>query len=256
MAITDDGTSLQSLAVVEKFRRTFVNPGDIGGRYSALSYFGLLPAALAGVDVAKLLSRAAQMAEWCKPDSAINPGLYLGALLGGMGLAGRDKLVFLISPGIEAFGLWVEQLIAESTGKQGRGLVPVIDDLINLKNVTELSRDRLYVNLRLGADTSHDRLAAHVRRGGLPLINLGLEDTYDLGAEIFRWEFATAIAGVALGVDPFDEPNVTESKTNTKRLLDEFEIDGVLTIEATSRSANSQIGKHARSAREGDTSAR
>ena len=252
VAITDDGTSLQSLAVVEKFRRTFINPGDIGGRYSALSYFGLLPAALAGVDVAKLLSRAAQMAEWCKPDSAINPGLYLGALLGGMGLAGRDKLIFLISPGIEAFGLWVEQLIAESTGKQGRGLVPVIDDLINLKNVTELSKDRLYVSLRLGADTSHDRLAAHVRRGGLPLINLGLEDIYDLGAEIFRWEFATAIAGVALGVDPFDEPNVTESKTNTKRLLDEFEIDGVFASEATSRSANSQIGKHARSAREGD----
>ena len=252
VAITDDGTSLQSLAVVEKFRRTFVNPGDIGGRYSALSYFGLLPAALAGVDVAKLLSRAAQMAEWCKPDSAINPGLFLGALLGGMGLAGRDKLVFLISPGIEAFGLWVEQLIAESTGKQGRGLVPVIDDLINLKNVAELSKDRLYVSLKMGDDSSHDRLGAHVRRGGLPLINLRLEDAYDLGAEIFRWEFATAIAGVALGVDPFDEPNVTESKTNTKRLLDEFEIDGVFASEATSRSANSQIGKHARSAREGD----
>lgn len=252
VAITDDGTKLQSLAVEEKFRRTFINPGDIGGRYSALSYFGLLPAALAGVDVAQLLARAAQMAEWCKPDSGINPGLYLGALLGGMALAGRDKVVFVISEGVGAFGLWVEQLIAESTGKQARGIVPVIGDDVNLKNITELSRDRVYVRIRLANDTAHDRLFAQLHRAGLPAIEIGLADPSDLGAEIFRWEFATAVAGVVLGVDPFDEPNVTESKANTKRLLDEFEADGVFSLEATTRSANSQIGKHARSAREGD----
>ncbi len=252
VAITDDGTKLQSLAVDEKFRRTFVNTGDIGGRYSALSYFGLVPAALAGVDVSLLLSRAAEMAEWCKPDSSVNPGLYLGALLGGMALAGRDKLVFLNTPAIAAFGAWVEQLIAESTGKQGRGIVPVVDDMINLKNVTELSKDRVYAHIRLGKDTTYDRLASQVRRAGLPLINISLADAYDLGAEIFRWEFATAIAGVALGVDPFDEPNVIESKNNTKRLLDEFEAEGIFGAEATSRSANSQLGKHTRSAREGD----
>lgn len=251
IAITDDGTKLQSLAQEERFRRTFINPGDIGGRFAALSYFGLVPAALSGIDIELLLQRTAQMAEWCKPDSAFNPGLYLGALLGGMALAGRDKAIFLISERLAGFGLWLEHLIAECTGKIGRGIVPVIDDP-NLKNLADLSRDRLYVRVRHGTDAVNDRLAAQVRRANLPLITLQVDDPYDLGAEIFRWEFAIVIASAVLGVDPFHSPDLTQSKANIERLLMEFETEGVFGLEATTRSANSQIGKHARSAREGD----
>ncbi len=253
IAITDDGTPLQSLAEAEKFRRIFINPADIGGRYSALSYFGLIPAALAGVDVEQLARRGARMANWCKPDTPANPGLWLGALMGGMALASRDKVVFIISPAVASFGAWAEQLIAESTGKNGRGIVPVEGDIANLRGgVSRLSPDRLYIHLRLDGDDTHDRLVASLKRAKLPVIEIRLADLYDLGAEFFRWEFATAIAGVVLGVNPFDEPNVTESKTNTKRLLDEFEATGVFSTEQTSKSANAQLNKFLRGAGEGD----
>jgi len=253
IAITDDGTPLRSLAEAEKFRRIFINPSDIGGRYSALSYFGLIPAALAGVDIGQLLQRGARMASWCKADTPANPGLWLGALLGGMALASRDKAVFIISPAVASFGVWVEQLIAESTGKNARGIVPVEGDIANLRgSVSKLSPDRLYIYLKLQGDETHDRLAASLKRAKLPVIEIHLADTYDLGAEFFRWEFATAIAGVALGVNPFDEPNVTESKTNTKRLLDEFEATGAFSNEQASKSANAQLNKFLRSAGEGD----
>jgi transaldolase / glucose-6-phosphate isomerase len=253
IAITDDGTALQSLAEAEGFRRTFVNPSDIGGRYSALSYFGLVPAALQGIDVAQLLSRAAQMAAWCKADTAINPGLWLGAHLGGMALAGRDKVTFIVSPQIAPFGYWVEQLIAESTGKQNRGIVPVEGELAGYKGaVAKLSEDRVYVNLKLAGDGTNDKLAASIRRAKLPLIQIGLNDLYDIGGEFFRFEFATAVAGAVLGVDPFDEPNVTESKNNTKRLLDEFEASGTFSNEQSSKSANAQINKFLRGAKPGD----
>ncbi len=253
IAITDDGTPLRALAEAEKFRRIFVNPADIGGRYSALSYFGLLPAALAGIDVGQLLQRSERMAHWCKADSPANPGLWLGALMGGMALASRDKVTFIISPAIASFGTWVEQLIAESTGKNGRGIVPVEGDIANLRgSVSKLSPDRLYVYLRLDGDETHDRLVASLRRAKLPVIEIHLADIYDLGAEFFRWEFATAIAGVVLGLNPFDEPNVTESKVNTKRLLDEFETTGAFSNEQSSKSANAQLNKFLRSAGEGD----
>jgi transaldolase/glucose-6-phosphate isomerase len=253
VAITDDGTTLQSLASVEGFRRVFVNPADIGGRYSALSYFGLLPAALGGIDVDRILKRAAQMAAWCKPDHPTNPGLWLGALLGGMALGGRDKVTFILSPGIASFGAWVEQLIAESTGKNGRGIVPVDGDLAALKgSLAEASADRLFVHLRLGDDATHDRLLAAIQRARLPCIRIQMADAYDLGAEYFRWEFATAIAGAALGVNPFDEPNVTESKNNTRRLLDEHEIHGAFSTEQGSKSANAQLNKFLRGGRPGD----
>jgi transaldolase/glucose-6-phosphate isomerase len=252
-AITDDGTSLQTLAAAEGFRKVFVNPGDIGGRYSALSYFGLVPAALAGIDVAKLLERAARMAQWCKSDSTINPGVWLGAHLGSTTLAGRDKVTFIISPEIEPFGYWVEQLIAESTGKQDRGIVPIEGELDAYKGpVSGLTDDRIYVNLKLGEDSTHDKLVTSLKRAKLPVIELKLNDAYDLGGEFFRWEFATAIAGVVLGVDPFDEPNVSESKANTKRLLEEHEAHGAFSTEQSSKSANAQINKFLRGAKPGD----
>ncbi len=265
VAITDEGTSLQRLAVEEGFGRVFINPADIGGRYSALSYFGLVPAALQGLDIAKLLERAAQMAHWCKPDSATNPGLYLGALMGGLALNGRDKVTFILSPGIEAFGYWVEQLIAESLGKQERGIVPVEGDLsadgalVTLRDaahdklgVAALSPDRFFVYMRLVGDETYERFVANLIKAGLPVLTLTLRDAYDLGAEFFRWEFATAIAGVVIGVNPFDEPNVTESKVNTRRLLDEFEQSGTFSNELTSRSANGQLNKFLRQAKPGD----
>ena len=251
VAITDEGTSLQRMAADEKFGKVFINPSDIGGRYSALSYFGLVPAALQGVDVARLLERAAQMATWCKPDSATNPGLYLGALMGGLALNGRDKVTFILSPGIQAFGYWVEQLIAESTGKQGRGIVPVEGEL-SAAGAAALSADRFFVYMKLAGDDTYDGFVAELAAAGRPVLTLTLQDAYDLGAEYFRWEFATAIAGVVIGVNPFDEPNVTESKINTKRLLDEFEQNGAFSSELTSRSANGQVNKFLRQARLGD----
>jgi hypothetical protein len=251
--------------VAEGFRKVFVNPSDIGGRYSALSYFGLVPAALLGVDMARLLGRAAQMAQWCKGDTVINPGLWLGAQLGGMALDGRDKVTFILSPEIEPFGYWVEQLIAESTGKQDRGIVPIEGELDNFKGpVSGLTQDRVFVHIRLGADAGaelndpavrgdpHEKLVNSLKRARLPVIELPLNDVYDLGGEFFRWEFATAIAGVVLGVDPFDEPNVAESKANTKRLLDEHEAHGAFSTEQSSKSANAQINKFLRGAKPGD----
>ena len=265
VAITDEGTSLQRMAADERFGKVFINPSDIGGRYSALSYFGLVPAALQGVDIARLLERGARMAAWCKPDSATNPGLYLGALMGGLALNGRDKVTFILSPGIEAFGYWVEQLIAESTGKQERGIVPVEGDLsangapVTLRDtghgksgVAALSADRFFIYMKLAGDDTYDRFVAELAKAGRPVLTLTLQDAYDLGAEYFRWEFATAIAGAVIGVNPFDEPNVTESKVNTKRLLDEFEQSGVFGNELTSRSAHGQVNKFLRQAKPGD----
>ena len=264
VAITDEGTSLQALATSEHFGKIFINPGDIGGRYSALSYFGLVPAALQGIDLERLLQRAVQMANWCKANSAANPGLYLGGLLGGMTLHGQDKVSFILSPQIKAFGYWVEQLIAESTGKQGRGVVPVESDLVDTDDgvpqsggplkidVTTLSDDRFYVSLRLAGDISDDRLVAALKAAEKPMLEIVLNDVYDMGAEFFRWEFATAVAGAVIGVDPFDEPNVTESKQNTKRLLEEYEQSGVFSSELTSKSPNGALSKHMRTARNGD----
>lgn len=252
VAITDEGSPLDTLSESEMFRTVFYNPDDIGGRYSALSYFGLLPAALMGVDVGRLLDRAEQMANWCMSDSPLNPGLWLGALLGGLSLAGKDKIMLICASKVEAMGLWIEQLIGESTGKQGRGIVAVEGDLVNMKRLPELTRDRVYVYTAYEGDTGHDKLIAQIEKLKLPLITLRMKDEYDIAAEFFRWEFATVVAGSIIGVDPFDEPNVTESKVNTKRLLEEHEESGVFASEATSKSANSQINKFLRSAKEGD----
>jgi transaldolase/glucose-6-phosphate isomerase len=259
VAITDEGTSLQQLAADEEFLRVFINPSDIGGRYSALSFFGLVPAALQGIDVKRLLERAMEMTNGCRADSAANPGLHLGGIMGGMALNGRDKITFVLSPQIHTLGFWLEQLIAESTGKNDRGIVPVESDVqqngepITMKGgVAGLSDDRLFVYLKLKSDDTNDKFVSQLKRAKRPVVTLTLNDLYDIGAEFFRWEFATGISGAVLGVDPFDEPNVTESKVNTKRLLDAFESSGQFDNDEESRSANSQIGKFLKQTKPGD----
>jgi glucose-6-phosphate isomerase len=226
IAITDAGTSLERLADDEGFRRTFTNPADIGGRYSVLSYFGLVPAALAGMDISTLIKRAVKMQENCAPCVKIyeNPGVWLGALIGTMALHGHDKLTFIISPSVRGFGLWVEQLLAESTGKDGKGIVPIIDEpLVDQKYYGD---DRLFVYLRMKGDenTQADKAVMRLEVAGHPVIQLEMEDQYDLGAEFFRWEMATAIAGIVLGINPFDQPDVQAAKDATKRVLEEFKI--------------------------------
>ena len=226
VAITDAATPLETLAREHGFRHIFVNPGDIGGRYSALSYFGLAPAAVAGVDIAKLLDRGIAAATDARAVSS--DALRLGIALGELALAGRDRCTFIVSPRIASFGLWVEQLIAESTGKEGRGILPVSSE--PLGTPAHYGADRVFVQLRLDGDSNgaEDALVGALASEGHPVVTIGLDDAYDLGREFFRWEFAVAVAGQVLGINPFDEPNGQESKDNTNRVLKEFETTGKL----------------------------
>ncbi|MCP9455596.1 MAG: glucose-6-phosphate isomerase [Nitrospira sp.] len=230
IAITDPGTGLERLARDHGFRRIFTNPPDIGGRYSVLSLFGLVPAAFLGLDVPKLLDRAAAMATHCKTQTPIeaNPGAYLGAVMGSLAKSGRDKVTVITSPTLSTFGLWVEQLLAESTGKQGTGLIPVIQEPI--LRPSSYGNDRLFVYLRLQKDDNArlDQQIQALKNADQPVLQLDLRDRYDLGAEFFRWEFATAVAGHLLGIHPFDQPNVQESKDNTNQVLSLFHSTGQL----------------------------
>jgi len=225
MAITDEGSPLQALARDRNFDSTFLNPADIGGRYSALSYFGLVPAALMGVDVTSILSSAAAMAAASGPqvEAEKSPGLWLGAALGEMAVQGRNKLTLILSPPIQALGDWIEQLIAESTGKSGTGIVPINAE--PLGGAAEYGSDRIFVQLRLDSEPERPDVRA-LEEAGLPVITLTLGELSDLGAEFLRWEIATAIAGSILGIDPFNQPNVQESKDNTAQVLKEFEREG------------------------------
>ncbi len=236
VAVTDPDTVLAALAERDGFRRVFVNPPDIGGRYSVLSYFGLVPAALIGVDVAELLARGDAMAERCKlADVAENPGADLGAAMVAHALAGRDKLSLATSPGLGSFGLWVEQLIAESTGKEGTGIVPVAGE--PLRPASSYGADRQFVYLRLDGDANSatDHFVDSIEAAGHPVVRIGLADSYDLGAEFFRWEFATAVAGSMLGINPFDQPDVQRAKDRTDAVLAEHGKSGELpVVESTS----------------------
>ncbi|HLK10379.1 MAG TPA: bifunctional transaldolase/phosoglucose isomerase [Candidatus Binatia bacterium] len=217
VAITDRGTALEQLARARGFRRVFLNPPDVGGRYSALTYFGLVPAALCGVDVARLLDRADALRR-AAPGGVVaahNPALHLGAVLGGLARGGRDKLTFLVEGRLAGFAAWAEQLVAESTGKEGRGIVPVADEPPG--RTAAYGRDRLFVALDLGGASS--RAVQALARAGHPVVQYRLADPYDLGAEILRWEIAVAAAAFLLEVNPFDQPNVEETKENTRRLL-------------------------------------
>lgn len=233
IAITDPDSPLAASAGARGFRHIFLNFPDIGGRYSALSFFGLVPAALAGVDVAKLLERARRMERACAAGvpAEENPGLVLGATLGELGRRGRDKITFMAEPQIAPLALWLEQLLAESTGKQGKGLLPVAGEAPGAP--ADYGSDRLFVYLRRDGDGGAFATAVEqLKEAGRPVVAIGLEDPYDLGQEFFRWEMATAVAGAVLGIDPFDQPNVQESKDNTNRLLAQVEKQGELPPES------------------------
>jgi glucose-6-phosphate isomerase len=230
-AITDPATRLGQLAEEKHYRRVFINPADIGGRYSALSFFGLVPAALAGADVGALLGSAAELAaaSGAGVPAAESPGLVLGAAIGAAAAAGRDKLTLVISPDIASFGSWIEQLIAESSGKEGKGIVPI--DLEPVGAPASYGADRLFVYIRSSAaDAKQDAAVAALEKAGQPVVTIAVDRREALGREIFRWEMATAVACALLGVNPFDEPNVTEAKVATSALLAQHAADGKLPV--------------------------
>ena len=229
LAVTDPGTKMESDAARDKFKRVFLNPSDIGGRYSALSYFGIVPAALMGVDIRKLLDRAERVIHACSQvvPASENPGARLGAIIGECAKAGRDKLTIIADPKIESFGLWVEQLIAESTGKEGQGVVPVAGEPLGAPSV--YGDDRLFVSIAVGKlDSEVESKLKALEAAGHPVVYRTLTDLYDLGEEFFLWEIATAVAGWRLGINPFDQPNVQESKDATRELLEAFKQQGSL----------------------------
>ncbi|HXI29174.1 MAG TPA: bifunctional transaldolase/phosoglucose isomerase, partial [Vicinamibacterales bacterium] len=235
VAITDPGSTLQERAKAEGFRHVYEGRADIGGRYSALSDFGLVPAAIIGVDVAKFLARAEEMVAACAPSAAAgdNPGVVLGTILGVAATRfGRDKLTMIVSPSIASLGAWLEQLVCESTGKDGTGIIPI--DREPLGAPEAYGRDRLFVYTRLRSafDPAQDTAVAALERAGHPVVRLELDDAYDLGQEFFRWEIATAVAGAILGIHPFDQPDVEASKVATRRLTAEYERTGALPPEA------------------------
>lgn len=234
LAITDPGSKMQQVAERDGFRRIFFGWANIGGRYSALSDFGLVPAAIMGVDVAKFLDRTEEMVCACMPSVPVeeNPGVVLGAILGvAASNFGRDKVTIITSPAIYGLGAWLEQLVAESTGKEGKGLIPIDREALGTPDV--YGRDRIFVYLRLlsAPDAAQDKSVAALERAGHPVVRIGLDDPYDLGEEFFRWEIATAVAGSILGVHPFDQPDVEASKTATRHLTAEYEKTGVLPAE-------------------------
>jgi glucose-6-phosphate isomerase len=230
VAITDPGSSLTDLAARTHFRRLFLNDPNIGGRYSALSLFGLLPAALAGVDLGELLSRAVGMARWCEaaisPDMEDNVAARLGAILGELAKAGRDKLTLVISEPIASLGDWIEQLVAESTGKEGRGILPVVGE--PLRPPLYYGNDRLFVHLRLDGHDSYDAALEALQRAGFPVVRLCLRDRYDLGEQFFLWEMATAVAAYRLGINPFDQPDVEAAKVLARRMVAAYTATGQL----------------------------
>jgi transaldolase/glucose-6-phosphate isomerase len=231
IAVTDPGTQLARDAERDKFRKVFLNPPDIGGRYSALSYFGMVPAAIAGVDIETLLDRAAHAAHVAiVPSPRKNPAAMLGAVMGAMAQQGRDKLTLITPAPLDTLGLWIEQLVAESTGKEGKGVLPVAGE--PPLDVRDYGKDRLFVAVRLRGSDDVRRLK-ELSDAGHPVVDQVLADPLDLGEIFFTWEFATAVAGALLGIDAFDQPNVQESKDNTKKLLEEFKSTGKMTYSGT-----------------------
>ena len=236
VAITDPEKSLQAIPHHDNFREVFLNPPDIGGRYAALTYVGLVPASLSGIDLDPFLGSARAMLDRCHAkDPAANPGVSLGLFFGSNAVAGRDKLTLVADPEIAGFGAWAEQLIAESTGKHGVGIVPV--DLEPLGPATAYGDDRMFIRLALAGSagppaasdgTAADALLGALEAAGHPVARLVIDDPIDLAGEFVRWEVATAIAGIVLGIDPFDQPNVEEAKERTREALDEIERSGDL----------------------------
>jgi hypothetical protein len=232
IAITDPGSGLQKIAGELKFRKTFLNDPNIGGRYSALSFVGIPPAAFQGVDLDTLLARAITMLHNCESCNCAvdgdNSGAWLGAILGELARAGRDKVTLVASPPIESFGSWVEQLIAESTGKDGKGILPV--DREPLAQPEFYANDRLFVYLRLNNDGTYDRQVNALEKAGYPVVRINLRDIYDLGGEFFRWEMAIAVAGMIIGIHPFNQPNVEAAKVLARKMIAEYQKKGKLPV--------------------------
>ncbi len=228
IAITDPGSKLEALAATLDFRETFINDPNIGGRFSVMSFFGLLPAALIGIDIAKLIDRAIAMAQACRTDVPVrdNPGALLGGVIGILNKIGRDKVTFVISTEIGSFGDWVEQLIAESTGKGGKGILPIVGETIGSPNV--YADDRIFVHLRMGEDEGDIPALKALASAGHPVIHLQLANKYDLGAQFFLWEFATAVASYFMKINPFDQPNVESAKVLARQMVAEYKKTGKL----------------------------
>ena len=233
IAITDPGSNMQRVAESDRFRHIFYGLQSIGGRYSALSDFGMVPAAVMGVDVPRFLNATEEMVHACGATVPVeeNPGVVLGAILGTLGVRGRDKVTIITSPGISDLGAWLEQLIAESTGKIGKGLVPVDRERLGKPEV--YGNDRVFAYLRLdsGADKAQDEAIEALEEAGQPVVRIAVAEEYSLGEEFFRWEIATAVAGSVIGINPFDQPDVEAAKIATRKLTSEYEQQGSLPAE-------------------------
>jgi len=234
IAITDPGSKMQQVAEADKFRKIFMGVPSIGGRYSALSNFGMVPAAVMGLDVAKFLKNTEEMVKACGASSAAdsNPGVILGTILGVAANQGRDKITIIASPGIFDLGAWLEQLIAESTGKIGKGIIPV--DRERLAKPATYGNDRVFAYLRLALkpNKAQDVAVAALEKAGHPVVRITLPNTYTLGQEFFRWEIATAVAGSIIGINAFNQPDVEASKIETKKLTSQYEMTGSLPPES------------------------
>lgn len=254
IGITDPGSKIVDLAARYRFRELFINDPNIGGRYSALSYFGLVPAALVGVDIAELLERAAVMAanaSLCHCDAiGDNLAARMGTIIGRLAEAGRDKLTFISSPALASFGDWVEQLIAESLGKEGKGVLPVVNE--PQAPLETYGADRLFVHLRLESDKHHDVFFNSLTEAGHPAITLRLKDTYDIGGQFFLWEMATAVAGHFMGINPFDQPNVEDAKVKARAVVAEYTAKGSLPTGETSPLSPAALREFLDQARPGD----
>ena len=224
VAITDPGSKLVDLASKHNFRRTFINDPNIGGRYSALSFFGIVPAALVGVDLDQLFASAASATENGRAAVSDNEGAQLGAAMGELAKAGRDKITLITDPAISAYGDWVEQLIAESTGKNGVGVLPVVQEPLDAPDAYR--DDRFFVYMRL--DGRHDEALAALEQAGHPVARIAMSDVYDLGKLFFLWEMATVIAGQRLSIQPFDQPNVESAKVRAKEMITAYQEQGEL----------------------------
>ena len=233
VAITDPGSKMQQVAEADRFLHVFFGRPSIGGRYSALSNFGMVPAAVMGMDTKKFLARAAEMVRACGPGATVeeNPGAVLGIILGSSANAGRDKVTIITSPGISDLGAWLEQLLAESTGKIGKGIIPVDRETLTTPEVYGSDRVFVYVRLETGTDAEQDAKVAAIEKAGHPVVRITMADTYDLGAEFFRWEIATAVAGSIIGINAFNQPDVEASKIATRELTSAYEKTGSLPTE-------------------------
>ena len=233
IAITDPGSKMQQVAEADRFRHIFFGRPSIGGRYSALSNFGMVPAAVMGVDTKKFLDRTQEMVRACGPTAPVeeNPGAVLGIILGTAAHAGRDKLTIITSPDISDLGAWLEQLLAESTGKVGEGIIPVDREELAAPEIYGNDRVFAYIHTEHATDVKQEAKVAALEKARHPVLRISMADVYDLGAEFFRWEIATAVAGSIIGINAFNQPDVEASKIATRNLTSEYEKTGSLPAE-------------------------